>query len=498
MKEFADNHIRFLSEQVAKIKATAERLEIKPDIPAQSLRAASMSDGVTSRVEDEGWRRLTGDPERSLVAPTFERSLEIAYWLWKTNPLGRWIIEIITAFVCGDGFTIEAVNDNFKNFLTGFWEHPVNNFPVYVEKHVRELGIFGCLLLPKFVTQYSGKMAVGFIDPAQIRKVVTDPQNVKMIIGVITRGANMQDGNKYKTVLPPEAEEFLSPDARSWRGNCQYECFYFAINNVTNDPYGTSDLFDISDWLDGYEQFLFDYAEKWPLLNTFVWDLLVTGADDQGIKDQIKNFTKKSGSVFGHNEKVTLTPSTPDLKAIDAEKGAQLFRNHILGSKCLPSFWYGGAQDSNLAVSQEMSAPTYKMMSKRQLMVVSIFRYICDEAVREADAHGMLKDVPVDKRGYSINTTELATKDISKFAQAIQQLATALVSAQSQEWVDRDNAVKIFAFCLSLIGYEIDIEAMKKKLEEEAATKGYEDYINPQDKKVVDIGTKQKKTGMAE
>lgn len=443
----------------------------------ERLTAASVTDKT-----EIGFRKLTGDSTRQLQGVSYDRMIEIAYWLWRTNSLGRWIIEIMTAFVCGDGFSIEAKNENVKKILTDFWTHPANNMPVYAEKHTRELSIFGCLLLPKFVSQYTGRVAAGYIDPAQIKKVVTDPENAKVIIGVITKGKDFRDGKKYKTVLPDDMEGFLSPDARSFRESCQYECYYFAINNVTNDPYGQSDLFDIADWLDAYEQFLFDYADKWPLLNTFVWDLLVEGADGPALEEQLKRFTKKSGSVYAHNEKVKLSAMTPDLKSVDVDAGARLLRNHILGAKSIPSFWYGGGEDANLATSKEMSAPTFKFFSKRQRLVIDIFKYILTDVLKEAETHGILKGVPEDEMSFSVNTPELSSKDISKFAAAIQQLTGSLVQAATQEFIDRDTAVKVFAFSLSLIGYELDVDAMNTALARQESEKGYEDYLNEKSK----------------
>lgn len=441
----------------------------------ERLPAASAS------TDDEaGWRKLTGDATRTLSGVTQERQIEIAYWLWKNNPLANWIIEIMTAFIVGDGITVEAENEEVKTLLTEFWKHPINNFPLMLEKYVKELGIYGSQCWPKFVSQHSGKVALGYIDPAQIKAVVTDPQNVKIVIGVTTRGKDFRDGRKYKTVLPPEAEEFLSPDAQAWRDAARYECFYFAINNVTNDPYGTSDLFVIADWLDAYEQFLFDYADKWPLLNTFVWDLMVKDGTKESIEEQMKAFTKKSGSIYGHNDKVVLEPSTPDLKAVDADEGAKLIRNHILGAKSIPSFWYGGAQDSNIAVSQEMSAPTYKMFSARQRLIIYILTGVLNEVIREADAHGMLTGVTEEEKVFKLNAPEMASKDISKFSTAIQQLTTSLVAAVSSSWIDQETACKLYAFSISLIGYELDVDAIKGKLEAEAETKGYEDYLKKQ------------------
>jgi hypothetical protein len=427
---------------------------------AEKLQAAA----VSVPDDQKGWTRLTGDSNRSLLPVTHDRMIEIAYWTWKNNPLGNFLIEIVAEFVVGEGFTIEAKNDIIKKLLNDFWKHPINNFPVYIKKHTRELGIYGSLCLPKFVLAGTGKMAIGYVDPARIKKVIVDPKNVKMVISVIEKSADGSDRVKYKTVLDPEVEDFLSPQAKSIRDSCNGECFYFAINNVTNDPLGTSDLFVVADWLNVYEEFLFDMAEKATLLNSFIWDLMVKNGNKLSIDEQVKQITKKAGSIFGHNESVTLEAKAPDTKSFDAEKNAQLIRNQILSAKAIPTFWYGGAQDSNLAVSQEMSAPTYKMLNDRQLEVTGIVRAILDEVIREADEHNMLGGVPENERGYKINTPPLANKDITKYAAAINQLASSLVQAAGQEWIDKETAAKSFLFGLSLLGYEVDWETVEALL----------------------------------
>lgn len=473
--------MKFKEKIINKLFGDAIEQEVQKRMPA-----ASMTD------RDEGWRKLTESPERELAGLSKDREIEIAYSLWKTNPLGRWIINIMTAFICGDGFTIEAKNEKIKELLEAFWEHPVNNLKLNLPTHIKELGVFGELLLPKFVSQYTGKVALGYIDPAQIKRIVTDPENIKIVIGVITRGKDFRDGKKFKTVLPPDTEDFLSNDARAFRESCQYECYLDRINNLSNETRGQSDLSEIADWLDIYEQFLFDMSEKWVLLNAFVWDLIVQDGTADSIAEQVKGFTKKSGSVYGHNQKVTLQAATPDLKTFDTETGGKVIRNHILGAKGIPSFWFGGAQDSNLAVSQEMSAPTYKMFSERQKHVIYFWQLICDDVVREADAHGMLKGVTDDERAYKLNTPELASKDITKFASAIAQLTTSLVAAVTSEFIDKDTAVKGFAFALAMIGYEFDVDVVQEKIKEEAETKGYEDYVSP---KVPKRGSAEVKEG---
>ncbi|MDY7033984.1 MAG: hypothetical protein SVY10_18985 [Thermodesulfobacteriota bacterium] len=443
-------------------------------IVEERITAATVSIG---REEDQGWTRLTGQPDRQLPDVTQERMIEICYWLWKTNPLANWIIEITKDFVVGEGLPFEAENDNVKEVLEGFWNDPINAMDISLEKFVRELGIYGEQCWPVYTAEQTGRIRLGYIDPARIKKVETDPENCKMVIGVILKGQTGEDGKKYGIVLPRDAEDLLSNEAKALRkGYSAGECFFFSINNVTNAPRGTSDLFVIADWLDAYEQFLFDYADKWPLLNTFVWDLLVKGGDSAKLDEELRRFTKKAGSVYAHNEGVELNEITPDLKSVDAETGARLLRNHILGSKSLPEHWFGGGGDVNRATALEMGAPAFKTLSSRQKTVKYILERVCDCVIEKA-LEARYLTVPEDEAyGYSINVPEMATRDITKFASAIQQLASSLMIAENQGWIDKDTATVSFIFGLRYLGLELDVEAVGEKKKGEKGREGYEDY----------------------
>ena len=47
-------------------------------------------------------------PGRELVPILQDRMIQISYWLYETNPLARWLIDMTAAFICGEGFPIEA------------------------------------------------------------------------------------------------------------------------------------------------------------------------------------------------------------------------------------------------------------------------------------------------------------------------------------------------------------------------------------------------------
>ncbi len=447
----------------------------------QRLKASSILDAPT--VEDLQWRRLTSSPTRDLLPVTQDRMIEIAYWLWETNPLAGWLIDITAAFILAEGLPYEAKDDNIKEVLDGFWNDPVNRMDLYLPKHVSELHIFGELCMPAFVAKQTGRVRLGYVDPAHIESVITDPENVKMQIGVLTKkyvgdigGIHVEaNPKKYKIVLPEDAEYVLSPAAKAVQNQLtDGECFFFSINNVTNSPRGRSSLLGTADWLDAYEQFLFDYADRWPLLNTFVWDLKVDGGDEAAIKAQLANFQKKSGSVFGHNEKVALDPKTPDLNAVEAETGARMLRNHIMGRFGYPEHWYGGGGDVNRATAAEMDLPAMKMLSNKQNYVKYILESFLTYQVYQARQAGYLR-----KSGgeWSVVTPAMQPKDISKYGATIQQVATALQQAEMQQWVDKETARKLFATIMGFVGVDIDLEEVKTALEQEQATAGYEDYL---------------------
>ncbi|NOZ81261.1 MAG: hypothetical protein GXP63_06340 [DPANN group archaeon] len=427
--------------------------------------------------EEPGFRKLTGSPTRALPSVTQERMIEISYWLWKTNPLGNWLIEIVKDFVLAEGITYDAENEKVKEILDQFWLDPVNRMDLYLENYVRELGIYGEQIWPAYVSEQTGRVRLGYIDPASVKEVVTDPENVKVVIGVILKAkAGATEGKKYRVILDGA---FLSKSAKSMREKYRDgEVFFFRVNNVTNAPRGTSDLFVVADWLDGYEQFLFDYADKWPMLNAFVWDVLLEGMDEAQIEEWLKKngAPPKPGSVRAHNEKVKWTAVTPELKAVDADKGARLLRNHILGARGLPEHWYGGGGDVNRATAAEMGLPTMKMLSARQQkvkhMIESLFTFVIRKAL---DARYL--QVPEDEAfAFSISIPEIEQMDIAKYSTALQQLTASLVSAKTMGWIDDETAQKAYAFGLAFLGFEYDPEAVREKLKEEKTYEDYQDY----------------------
>lgn len=442
-------------------------------------KPAAMTAAVSVNDKDEtGWRKLTGNSNRNLSPLKQERMYEIAVHLWENTPLGKWIIEIIKDFLVADGLPFQADNDDVSEALEDFFYDPLNQLDVFLEKHAREQWLFGVLLLPAFTGKNTGSLRVGYLDPAQIDKVITDPGNTKMIIGVILKAEEGQKPRQLKIVLPPLAEEILSPAAQSLRESyADGECFYSAVNNLTNSPLGRSELLVSADWIDAHEQFLFDFADRWVQLNTFVWDITVTGGDTKACNEQANNLSKKSGSIYSHNENVTLEAKAPDLKTYQANDGNKMFVNHIMGGHGFPTFWFGsGEGEQGRALGVEMGTPTFKRLASKQRAWKSFWELVFQTVIDRRRAAGTLTCTDEDAKAWTIVLPELTTKDLTKNSTALSQVATALGTAISQKLVDKETARDVFIFILGSVGIEVDAQKVTKRLEQEAKDAELQDY----------------------
>lgn len=424
---------------------------------AEKLPAA-----VADNISMIGFRKLTGSPTRELPMMDQTRAIEVAYWLWKTNPLAKWIIEVVTAFVVAKGMPVSAKNEDVKAVLKDFWEDPVNRMDIHWENFVRELGIYGEQCWPIFTAEQTGKVRLAYHDPAYIDNVYCDPENVKIKVGMTV---SSQDGSgklrKLQIVLDDDNQAFLSEAGRQLRDSfTDGECFFFTINALTNEVRGTSDLFAVADHLEGYEQFLFDSSEKYAKYNAFFYDITVEGAGKTELEENRRLYTPpKTGGAFIHNEKVKSVAVAPEMKANDANQAARLHRNHILGSLGLPEHWFGGGGDVNRATAAEMDMPAKKIIESRQEKVKNMLEVICDFVITRAVAARYLTGVPEDELySYEVQTPEISDKDVAKLGSMLQQVSSSLAVAEAQGWIGKEDAAKAFAYFLAFIGYEYDPE----------------------------------------
>jgi len=245
---------------------------------------------------DADFRSLLMLP-RDLDTWTHQKQLEYAYEMSLRNPLARRILELIKDHIIGGGITFEANDSRVFSVLDSFWNDPVNLLDMRQHNFAYELGLYGEQCYQVFVDKRNGKVRLGYIDPADIDQVIVDKENVLKVSRIkVKKDGQLKEVNVISLDENERSETF---------GYLVGDCFFFAINKVSNATRGTSDLLSLIDWLHGLDRYMFALLERAVYMNNYVWDVTLEGASKKTVDDFLKKFSPpKAGTVLGHNERV--------------------------------------------------------------------------------------------------------------------------------------------------------------------------------------------------
>lgn len=429
-----------------------------------------------------GFRRLVGNHQeqtslRDLPMPTHERMQEIAYYLYLTNPMAQWQVQMMSSYILGKGMTPVAKDRRTHVIVDAHWTDPLNNWPVKLENKTQELSLYGEQCWPAFIAPGTGRLRLGYLDPALIGQVVLDPDNAEQPIGIITKtwtNYRPQPERRYRVILDVSDEE-LTPLARQMRDEfTDGDCFYFAVNKVSNGSRGISDLLAKADWLDGYEQFMFNRLERADLANRVLFDMEFTGLTEEQILEKRKQLGQPNpGSWWAHNEKVKLNVSAPKLEAADAAVDARLFKHQCLAG--YPEHWYGGGGDVNRATASEMDEPTFKLLEKRQQYVKHMILAVLRHGVRSAKRVGTLRqsaDETID-----LPLPEMVKADMPKLADTFERVSRTANLNVSNRLMTKVEGRQLIAIATKPLGVDLapmteeqlDALAAEDDLDEERA-----------------------------
>lgn len=443
--------------------------------------------GRTIDPDDDQWRRLSGDTGRNFTGISHIQMQRIAPYLWRLNMLANRLIELPVAYILADGISLTATDPEVNGWLRAFWQDPINSMDLKLPQKLREMAVFGEQCWPAFTDPLSGMVRLGYLAPERIETVVCDPDNMEQPIGIVTTPYARRQRMRYRIIVNGP-ETLFTPRTQRIREDdfADGECFYFRINNLAGGERGLSDLLAPADWLDAYEQFLFGEVDRAKFLRAFLWDVTLTGADQPTIDARARAMAPPApGSVRFHNESEEWKAVTPDLKGVDSEAAARMFRNHVLGGSTIPEHWYGGGGDVNRATASEMGEPAHKVYLMRQSMwrhiLVEVGKFVVN---RRADPRGLTHILdPHDPDPDMMPSAEfpaLVNKDISKYAMALQQVVVGCQLAISDGLLSKATALGVIQSVAERLGVEFDVESELAAAAEEMSKKAEEDdYREP-------------------
>ena len=429
----------------------------------------------TSIDPDEHLYRSLTQSSRDVSPVTQDRVLQLAGYLFETNPLARRICELTKDFVVGDGFTVSSPVPEIQAVLAAMWNDPITNLTQTQHLKALEIGLYGEQVWPAFCHEVTGHVRLGVIDPLNIERVLHDPDNAAIPIGVQMKKSQTQQPITYRVIYSqPDAELFSEATQQLRESFGAGECFYFAINKLTGCTRGRSDLLSLIDWLDGYDRYLFDTMERSGLINAFVWDVVLKGAKQPEVDAWMSRHgvPPKPGTVRAHNEGEEWSAQTPDMKHADTETGSRILKNHILGGSGIPSHWLSDGGDANLATATEMGTPVYRRLTTRQLFVKEMFAQVCRYQIVKAiepvpgkrgplagfemvQIEGVDSPVPATE-AFTIQASAVSNKDLQRAATVLLTVTQAVNLAVMNKTMKPETAVKLIAAAANEMGVDIN------------------------------------------
>ncbi|TXI17626.1 MAG: hypothetical protein E6Q67_13000 [Roseateles sp.] len=434
------------------------------DVPA--LRRAAPTQPVREAAgafedEDRGYRSLSGVSKRDLSSLSQDQMQRLASYLWETNLLANRLIELPLAYLVAEGVRLTCADEEHQRWLDAFWHDPINKMDLRLPTFVRELALFGEQCWPTYVNEMNGHVRLGYLDPSLIDVVITDPGNAAQEIGVRTVKDAAGAVRRFRVVVRGEDDELFAAQARQMRAEMDSgDAFYFAVNKYAAGRRGRSDLLAQLDWLDAYDEFLFDQLERAAELDAFIWDVELTGATEEDVRKRAAEIKRPGrGAVRVHNDQEKWTAEAPNLNAVDRAESARMFRNHALGGATLPEHWFGGGGDVNRASASEMGDPFFKVATMRQTtwrhILVELGQY---QLYQRARAMGQTPDWGDPAWQVRVAFPEMVTKDVAKLAAALQSCVVACASALGEKLISRKTALQIIATAAARMDVEIDPE----------------------------------------
>lgn len=412
--------------------------------------------GGTVDPDDDLYRRITGTG-RDLNPIALKRAQAISLKLWRENAMAHRLVEMIVDFVVGGGITYEAADDRVTPILDRFWQDPRMDLPLKHIDFVRDQSLYGELALRWYENPLSGRGRLGFVTSGRIVDVKLDLDDALVDRELILSGTG---GGEVIPLRLVTLDDETDPANPTWVG----EAFYFAVNRITGQTRGTPDLLAIADYVDGYDQLIFNALERSGLLNAFVWDVTLKNADDAKIVEWTRRHSAPPppGSVRAHNESEVWTPLAPDLRSADVVAIGREVKNMGLGGAGVPEGWFANGDNSNRAALSEQDAPTYRMLARRQLLVKRqwerVFRFVAERA----KAHGQLASgTDTEVR---VSTPDPSAKDTKGIAAALPQLANALVAAIGEDMISKESSRKVFVSIASQLGVELDADTEAERI----------------------------------
>lgn len=417
--------------------------------------------------DDTGWRS-SGIARRDLDGAVLERAMELSVWSYRRNPLASRIIKIHTAYMAGTGFGFDIRNPDVAAVVDEFWTAPRNRLDRHHRGFARDFLLFGEAHHP-ISADATGNLTVGVIDPVTIESVIRNPANNLILDSVkLKRGSHGED-------YPPISIVHADPDPFSdTAGLLTGDVCTWLYDRIGAASRGVPYLLPSLDWLDAYDQVLWELLERTKAARAYFWDVEVMGddVDIQKARDLWGDTPPRSGSVRFHTDAMKVSAAQPALGAYEDANTARVILRHIAAGAGVAPHWLGDPEDANRSTADSMDQPVLMSITDLQTLWKTNVLELVQAAVDRKVAAGMLNRL-VDRHDdqgrptgelvaardvVEVVVPSITDDDVTAAAGALAQVALAIQALDAAPFpvIDGNIARRIVRQILPALGVPAD------------------------------------------
>ncbi len=413
---------------------------------------------------DDHLYRGQGANLRDLQGSVLRRAQNLSIDLYRKNPLANRIIKIYTTFMAGEGFAVGATNDEVDAVVKEFWFAERNEMDLNHRRFARDFLLYGEAPHPVAYDD-TGNTTVGYIDPHLIEHVEASELNQLILERlVLLRGS---------TDTPPLTIVSRQDDpAEADMGLLDGDVFYWLNDRIGAATRGTPFLLPILDWLDAYDQTLWELIERIKATRAFFWDVTVEGGEDEvkEAKEVWGTTAPRSGSARFHTDAMSVEAQQPNLGTNEDVAAARYILRLISTGAGVAPHWLGDPEDANRSTAETMDKPVFRALEDTQATwkanMEELLRFVVDRKVA-ANMLPAVVDVldeqgePTGDRVPAAQTVEVVvpalTDDaITEAATAIAAVAGAFVQLDMIGGIDEETMRKVVRHILPMLGIPAD------------------------------------------
>ncbi|MBG0785567.1 MAG: hypothetical protein H0S79_10740 [Anaerolineaceae bacterium] len=401
-----------------------------------------------SVIEDDnsflvGVRRYD-ESDRDRLGADRESVLEACLTAWRENPLARRLVGLTSQYVIGGGVDWGCDHQPTQDFLTAFWEHPLNRMGIRAVELCDELTRSGNLFL-LLSTDRAGMSYLRVVPAADIDRIEAAENDVEQPIALV---------GKAGQVYPAYRKD---QDGLDGEGGFAPVMLHYAINRPAGAQWGESDLAPLLIWLRRYAAWLEDRMRLNRFRNAFIYRVRANFSSEAARRArqlELAANPPSPGSILVTDESEDWSVISPKLEALDAQTDGLALKKMIAAGAGVPMHFLAEPESGTRTTAEAAGGPTHRQFEQRQRFFLWLLRDLLGAVVQRR----ALVDGRVDPRaGITLHGADISARDNLAMAQAGEKIGPLFEALYRDGLIDAREYLRVV---YRFVGEEADLDTL--------------------------------------